>query len=62
MNVVPWLLVAMNIVGAGIMVRYGLPREVPLVGRDDADPVLGYLGLALFISSIAVRVALTVTT
>lgn len=52
----------MNIVGVGIMVRFGLPREVPLVGRDDADPLLGFIGLALFLLSIAIRVALTVTT
>lgn len=61
MSAVPWLLIVMNIVGVGIMVRFGLPREVPLVGRDDADPLLGFIGLALFLLSIAIRVALTVT-
>ena len=61
MEVVPWLLIARNVLGAGIMVRWGLPREVPLVGRADGDPILGYLGLLMFVTSIAVRVALTVT-
>ncbi|MGV3490514.1 MAG: hypothetical protein ACO1OG_04250 [Devosia sp.] len=62
MNLVPWLLVAMNLVGAGMMARFGLPRDVPLIGRDDADPIWGFVGLALLITSIAIRVALTVTT
>lgn len=61
MNIVPWVLVALNVVGAGVMVKFGLPKEVPFVGRDDADPLLGYLGLLLFGCSIAIRIALTVT-
>lgn len=61
MTLVPWVLVALNITGAAIMVRFGLPKEIPLVGREDADPLLGYLGLVLFGCSIAIRVALTVT-
>ncbi|WP_156342809.1 hypothetical protein [Devosia sp. A16] len=61
MQWVPWLLVALNIIGVAVMVKYGLPREVPLVGRADADPLLGYLGLLLFGLSIAIRVALTIT-
>lgn|GEM_PF-3295791 len=61
MQLVPWLLVALNISGVAIMVKYGLPKEVPVVGRADADPLLGYLGLLLFGLSIAIRVALTVT-
>lgn len=61
MSIVPWVLVILNVVGAGIMVRFGLPKEIPLVGRDDADPALGYLGLMLFVTSIAIRVALTLT-
>jgi hypothetical protein len=60
-QVVPWLLVVLNIIGVAIMVKYGLPKEVPVVGRADADPLLGYLGLLLFGLSIAIRVALTVT-
>jgi len=60
-QLVPWLLVALNISGVAIMVKYGLPKEVPVVGRADADPLLGYLGLLLFGLSIAIRVALTVT-
>jgi len=58
---VPWLLVALNVTGVAVMVKYGLPREVPLVGRADADPLLGYLGLLLFGLSIAIRIALTIT-
>ena len=61
MSAVPWIIVAMNVVGAGIMVRFGLPREIPLVGRPDADPILGYIGLMLFVGSIAIRIGLTVT-
>lgn len=60
-EIVPWLLLALNVLGAGLMVRWGLPREIPLVGREDGDPVFGYLGLLMFVTSIAVRVALTVT-
>ncbi|MBL8591999.1 MAG: hypothetical protein JNK01_04890 [Devosia sp.] len=61
MQLVPWLLVVLNITGVAIMVKYGLPKEVPVIGRADADPLLGYLGLLLFGLSIAIRVALTVT-
>jgi hypothetical protein len=61
MEMVPWVLIAMNVSGAAIMVRFGLPREIPLFGREDADPVIGYLGLCLFVASIATRIALTVT-
>lgn len=61
MQWVPWLLVALNVTGVAVMVKYGLPREVPLVGRADADPLLGYLGLLLFGLSIAIRIALTIT-
>ncbi|ODT19486.1 MAG: hypothetical protein ABS35_21555 [Kaistia sp. SCN 65-12] len=60
-QLVPWLLVVLNITGVAIMVKYGLPKEVPVIGRADADPLLGYLGLLLFGLSIAIRVALTVT-
>lgn len=57
----PWVLIAMNVVGVVIMVRYGPPKEVPFLGREDADPVFGYIGLVLFGSSIGIRVALTFT-
>lgn len=59
-DVVPWLLIAFNISGAAIMVKWGLPRDVPLLGREDADPLFGYVGLVMFVTSIATRVALTV--
>lgn len=61
MNLVPWTLLVLNIVGAGMMVKYGLPREIPFIGREDADPLLGYLGLLCFGCSIAIRIALTLT-
>ena len=61
MQFVPWLLMVLNVTGAAIMVKFGLPKEVPVLGRHDADPLLGYLGLLLFGLSIAIRVALTVT-
>lgn len=61
MTVVPWGLITLNVIGAGIMVKFGLPKEVPLVGRQDADPLIGYLGLVLFGTSLAVRIAITVT-
>jgi hypothetical protein len=51
-----------NVGGAGLMARYGLPSAVPLVGRKESDDsILGMLGLALFVTSIAVRVAVVIT-
>lgn len=61
MDIAPWVLIILNISGAAIMVKFGLPREIPLVGRNDADPLLGYLGLLLYGTSIGARVALTLT-
>ncbi|CAN7661571.1 hypothetical protein LJR016_005222 [Devosia sp. LjRoot16] len=61
MQIVPWVLLALNVSGAMIMVKWGLPKEVPVIGREDADPLLGYLGLLLFALSIAVRVASNIT-
>ena len=61
MSLVPWVLMGLNILGAGIMVRYGLPKDVPLVGREDADPLLGFVGLGIFGMALAIRIALTVT-
>lgn len=43
------------------MLRWGLPKEVPWVGREDSDPILGILGFVLFGTSIAMRIILTVT-
>jgi hypothetical protein len=60
-TVVPWILIAMNLSGAAIMARFGLPKEIPLIGRDDADPLLGLIGLALLVTSVAIRVVLTIT-
>lgn len=46
-----------NVVGAGMMARFGLPSAVPLIGRRDSDDsVLGMLGLVLFVTSLAVRI------
>jgi len=61
MSYVPWLLVTLNVTGAAMMVKWGLPPEVPFFGRDDSDPVLGIIGLTLFVTSIATRIALTIT-
>ena len=61
MQVMPWVLIAMNLAGAGIMARFGLPKEVPFVGRDDADPLWGLLGLGLLMTSVAIRSIITIT-
>jgi len=51
-----------NVGGAGLMARNGLPSAVPLVGRKASDDsILGMLGLILFVTSIAVRVAVVIT-
>jgi hypothetical protein len=60
MQFVPWMLMGLNVIGAAVMIKWGLPKEVPFFGREDGDPLLGFLGLTAFVSSIAVRVALTV--
>jgi hypothetical protein len=52
-----------NVGGAGLMAKYGLPSAVPLVGRRDSDDsILGMVGLALFVTSIAIRVTVVITT
>lgn len=61
MEIVSWILITLNVTGAAIMVRFGLPPEVPFLGRRDADPILGYLGLLLFGTSVATRIALAIT-
>ena len=61
MNVVPWLLVFLNIAGVVMMLRYGLPKEVPWLGREDSDGLLGLVGLVTYGTSIAIRIMLTVT-
>jgi hypothetical protein len=51
-----------NVVGAGMMAKYGLPSAVPLIGRADSDDsVLGMLGLVLFVTSLAVRITAVIT-
>lgn len=51
-----------NVVGAGLMARYGLPSAVPLIGRKDSDDsVLGMLGLVMFVTSLAVRISAVLT-
>ena len=52
-----------NVGGAGLMAKYGLPSAVPLIGRKESDDsIQGMLGLALFVTSIAVRVTVVITT
>jgi hypothetical protein len=51
-----------NVGGAGLMAKYGLPSVVPLVGRKESDDsIMGILGLALFVTSIAIRVTVVIT-
>lgn len=51
-----------NVGGAGLMAKYGLPSVVPIVGRKASDDsILGMLGLVLFVTSIAVRVTVVIT-
>ena len=56
------IVLACNIGGAGLMAKYGLPSAVPLIGRKESDDsIIGMLGLALFVTSIAVRVTVVIT-
>lgn len=58
MTWVPVVVLVCNVSGAGLMARFGLPSMIPIVGRKDSDnEVLGLLGLVLFATSIAIRVA-----
>jgi hypothetical protein len=51
-----------NVGGAGLMAKFGLPSAVPLVGRKDSDDsILGIVGLAIFVTSIAVGVTVVIT-
>jgi hypothetical protein len=53
---------ACNVAGAGLMAKYGLPSAVPLIGRKESDDsIMGMLGLALFVTSIAVRMTVVIT-
>ena len=62
MSWVSAIVLVCNVVGAGLMARYGLPAAVPLIGRKDHDDsVLGMLGLVMFVTSIAVRVTAVLT-
>lgn len=61
MQALPWILIVLNLIGAGIMARFGLPKELPLIGRDDADPLWGLLGLAILMTSIAIRIVITIS-
>lgn len=54
---IPWVNVCLNIAGAALMVHFGLPKAVPLLGREDSDPIWGLLGLTLFTTSIIIRVS-----
>ena len=56
------IVLACNIGGAGLMAKYGLPSAVPLIVRKESDDsIIGMLGLALFVTSIAVRVTVVIT-
>lgn len=56
----PWLLVVLNIAGVVMMLRYGLPKEVPWLGREDSDGLLGLVGLVIYGTSLTIRIMLTV--
>ena len=46
-----------------MMAKYGLPSAVPFIGRRESDDsIMGMLGLALFVTSIAVRMTVVITT
>lgn len=56
MALVSIIVLVCNVVGAGLMARFGLPSVVALVGRKDSDnSLVGMVGLVLFVTSIAVR-------
>lgn len=53
---VPIIVLTCNVGGALLMAKYGLPSAIPLVGREQSDnSILGIVGLALFGTSIAIR-------
>lgn len=59
MSLVPWFLIFANIIGVVMMLRWGLPKEVPWLGRDDSDGLLGLVGLVIYGTTLAIRTALT---
>lgn len=51
-----------NVTGAALMARFGVPSAVPLIGRAESDDsIYGMLGLVMFVTSIAVRVAAVIS-
>ncbi len=54
---IPWFALALNLTGCFVMAKFGLPREFPLLGREDGDPILGLAGLVIFGTSIAIRIS-----
>lgn len=51
-----------NVGGAALMAKYGLPSAVPFIGRKESDDsIMGMIGLALFVTSIAVRMTVVIT-
>jgi len=56
MDWIPWFNLALNIVAVAMMLYFGLPKTVPLLGREDSDPVWGYIGLMLFAVSVFIRI------
>jgi len=59
-GLIPWLTIGLNIIGMVVMLKWGFPREVPWVGREDGDPLLGFVGLVIYGTSIGIRVMLSV--
>jgi len=53
---IPWFNLALNVSAVAMMLYFGLPKGIPLLGREDSDPVWGYVGLTLFVVSIFIRI------
>lgn len=56
MQWIPWFNLGLNIASVAVMLYFGLPKGVPLLGREDSDPIWGYFGLILFAVSVFIRV------
>lgn len=56
MEWIPWFNLGLNVTAVGMLLYFGLPKEVPLFGREDSDPIWGYVGLMLFGVSVFIRI------